>query len=328
MKNRRMASYLITGVAGFIGSSIARELVRRGEQVRGIDNFETGKHENIAPILDRLEFMESDIRDRDGLKDAFAGVDCVFHQAALPSVPLSVGDPVRSHDINITGTLNVLLAARDAKVKRVVYAASSSAYGETLTLPKREDMLPHPVSPYAVQKLTGELYMQCFNRVYGLETVSLRYFNVFGPHQDPSSPYSGVIAKFITQMLEGESPTIFGDGEQSRDFTYIDNAVQANLLAAAAPAEAVSGQVFNIGVARQISLNQTIQVLREIIGFAGPLKHAPPRVGDVKHSLADISRARKAFNYSPDFDFEDGLRRTVSWYKLRSHPTPAASTAV
>src|SRR5258708_16403172 len=281
-----MASYLITGVAGFIGSSIGGELGRRRERVRGIDNFETGKQENIVSILDQLEFMEVDIRDCNGLKDAFAGVDYVFHQAALPSVPLSVGDPVRSHDININGTLNVLLAARDAKVKRVVYAASSSAYGETLTLPKHEDMMPNPVSPYAVQKLTGELYMRCFARVYGLETVSLRYFNVFGPHQDPGSPYSGVIAKFITQMLEGEPPTIFGDVETSRDFTYIDNAVQANLLAAAAPAEAVSGQVFNIGVAQQVSLNQTFQVLREITGFRGPVKDAPPRVGEVKHSLS------------------------------------------
>jgi UDP-N-acetylglucosamine/UDP-N-acetyl-alpha-D-glucosaminouronate 4-epimerase len=323
-----MASHLITGVAGFIGSSIARELVHRGERVRGIDNFETGKQENIASIRDRIEFVEADIRDHDGLKDAFAGINYVFHQAALPSVPLSVGDPVRAHNININGTLNVLLAARDAKVKRVVYAASSSAYGETVTLPKREDMMPNPVSPYAVQKLTGELYMQCFSRVYGLETVSLRYFNVFGPHQDPGSPYSGVIAKFITQMLEGDSPTIFGDGETSRDFTYIDNAVQANLLAASAPAAAVSGQVFNIGVARQISLNQTFQALREITGFRGAAKYAPQRVGDVKHSLADIARAQKAFNYSPDVDFEEGLRRTVAWYKLRPHPTPAASTAI
>jgi len=321
-----MASFLITGVAGFIGSSIARELVRRG--VRGIDNFETGKQENIASIRDRMEFVESDIRDREGLNNVFDGVDYVFHQAALPSVPLSVGDPVRSHDININGTLNILLAARDAKVKRVLYAASSSAYGETLTLPKREDMAPNPVSPYAVQKLTGELYMQCFTRVYGLETVSLRYFNVFGPHQDPSSPYSGVIAKFITQMLEGETPTIFGDGETTRDFTYIDNAVQANLLAAAAPAEAVSGQVFNIGVARQVSLNQTFQILREIIGFKGNVKYASRRVGDVKHSLADISRAQKAFNYSPDIDFEEGLRRTVAWYKLKPNPAPASSTAI
>src|SRR5258707_11401900 len=323
-----MASYLITGVAGFIGSSIARELVRRGERVRGIDNFETGKQENIASLLGPMEFVEVDIRRRDGLKDAFTGVDYVFHQAALPSVPLSVGDPVRSHDININGTLNVLLAARDAKVKRVVYAASSSAYGETLTLPKHEDMMPNPVSPYAVQKLTGELYMRCFARVYGLEAVSLRYFNVFGPHQDPGSPYSGVIAKFIAQMLEGEPPPIFGDGETSRDFTYIDNAVQANLLAAGAPAEAVSGEVFNIGVARKVSLNQTFKILREMIGFKGNVKYAPPRVGDVKHSLADISRAQKAFNYSPDIGFEEGLRRTVEWYKLKPKPAPATSTAI
>jgi nucleoside-diphosphate-sugar epimerase len=320
-----MTSYLVTGAAGFIGSSIAHELVRRGERVRGIDNFETGNQENIAQILDRLDFHEVDILDYPRLREALTGIDCVFHQAALPSVPFSVAEPSRTHNININGTLNVLLAAREAKVRRIVYAASSSAYGETPTLPKHEDMRPNPVSPYAVQKLTGEYYMHCFAKVYGLETVCLRYFNVFGPRQAPGSPYSGVIAKFITNMLEGVSPTIFGDGEQSRDFTYVDNAVQANLLATAAPPEAVVGQTFNIGAGRQVSLNQTFQTLREIIGFQGAVKYASPRVGDVKHSLADISRAKRALTYSPTVDFEEGLRRTVAWYKLGVRSARATS---
>jgi UDP-glucose 4-epimerase len=322
-----MALYLITGAAGFIGSSIARELVRRGDRVRGIDNFETGKPVNIATIHDRIDFREVDILDYRGLKEAMAGVDWIFHQAALPSVPLSVDDPARSHNININGTFNVLVAAREAKVKRIVYAASSSAYGETLTLPKHEEMVPSPVSPYAVQKLTGEHYMQAFSRVYGLETICLRYFNIFGPHQDQSSPYSGVIAKFINKMLAGESPTIYGDGEQSRDFTYVDNAVEANLLAMAAPASAAAGQSYNVGTGRQISLNATFETLRQIIGFKGAVNHAAPRVGDVRHSLADISRARDALQYSPQVGFEEGLRRTVGWYKGNC-VNPQAATAV
>src|SRR3954469_11656521 len=238
-----MAKYLITGVAGFIGSSLARELVRRGESVRGIDNFSTGFRHNIEMIADKLDFREVDLLDEDGLRDACEAMDYVLHQAALPSVPKSVIDPVKSHRANINGTLNLLMAARDAKVKRVVYAASSSAYGETPTLPKREDMSPDPISPYAVQKLTGEQYMKSFYRVYGLETVSLRYFNVFGPFQDPTSQYSGVLAKFCTKMLRGEEPTIYGDGEQSRDFTYIANVVEGNILAATSPAENVAGKM-------------------------------------------------------------------------------------
>ncbi|HET6843672.1 MAG TPA: SDR family oxidoreductase [Candidatus Angelobacter sp.] len=318
-----MSVYLVTGAAGFIGSSLARELLRRGERVRGIDNFETGKRENIADMAGRLDFREVSILDYHGLLEATEGVECIFHQAALPSVPLSVADPVRANNININGTLNVLQAARNSRVKRVVYAASSSAYGETPTLPKREDMFPSPVSPYAVQKLTGEYYMQSFTKVYGLETVSLRYFNIFGPHQDPTSPYSGVIAKFITQMLEGEPPTIFGDGEQSRDFTYVDNAVQANILAASAPAETVVGKCFNIGTGRRISLNLVFQTLCEILDFRGAVKYATARVGDVKHSLADITRAKEALGYLPAIDFEEGLRRTVEWYKLQSPVTSA-----
>jgi UDP-glucose 4-epimerase len=318
-----MSVYLVTGAAGFIGSSLARELLRRGERVRGIDNFETGKRENIADMAGRLDFQEVSILDYHGLLEATEGVECIFHQAALPSVPLSVADPLRANNININGTLNVLQAARNSGVKRIVYAASSSAYGETPTLPKREDMFPSPVSPYAVQKLTGEYYMQSFTKVYGLETVSLRYFNIFGPHQDPRSPYSGVIAKFITQMLEGEPPTIFGDGEQSRDFTYVDNAVQANILAASAPAETVVGRCFNIGTGRRISLNLVFRTLCEILDFRGTVKYATARVGDVKHSLADITRAKEVFGYLPAVDFEEGLRRTVEWYKLQSPLTSA-----
>ena len=231
-----MALYLITGIGGFIGSSLARELLQRGEQVRGVDNFSTGKRENLAQILAQIDFREADILDLDAMKLACAGVDYVLHQAAIPSVPKSVLDPIGSNRANVDGTVNVLVAARDAKVKRVVYAASSSAYGDTPTLPKHERMTPDPISPYAVAKLASEHYMISFYRCYGLETVALRYFNIFGPRQDPSSPYSGVLAKFITLMLAGKQPTIFGDGEQSRDFTYIDNAVEANLLACKAPA--------------------------------------------------------------------------------------------
>ncbi len=241
-----MATYLITGVAGFIGSTLARALLARGEKVVGFDNFSTGKRENLAGMLDRIQFHEADLLDLEALNQACQGVDYVFHEAAIPSVPRSVKDPLSSNRANVDGTLNLLVAARDAKVKRVIYAASSSAYGDTPTLPKREDMLPRPISPYATAKLAGEYYMASFYRCYGLETVCLRYFNVFGPRQDPTSPYSGVLAKFITQMLQGESPTIFGDGKQSRDFTYVDNVVEANLLASTAPASEVAGRVFNV----------------------------------------------------------------------------------
>ena len=252
-----MSLYLITGVAGFIGSSLARAVLSRGDQVRGVDNFATGNRENIAEILDRIDFREADIGDLDAMHKACAGVDFVLHQAAIPSVPKSVLDPLGSNRANVDGTVNVLVAARDAKVKRVVYAASSSAYGDTPTLPKHEDMKPDPISPYAVAKLASEQYMISFYRCYGLETVSLRYFNIFGPHQDPSSPYSGVLAKFITQMLRGEQPTINGDGEQSRDFTYIDNAVDANLLACTAPAQKAAGEMFNVATGRRVTWSAT-----------------------------------------------------------------------
>lgn len=322
-----MAKHLITGIAGFIGSSIARELVSRGESVRGLDDFSTGKWENIAEIANDIDFRGVSLLDKEGVASAVEGIDYVIHQAALPSVPKSVAEPELTHAVNVNGTLNLLLAARDAGVKRVVYAASSSAYGNSETLPKHEGMVPHPISPYAVQKLTGEHYMQAFASVYGLETVCLRYFNIFGPRQDANSQYSAVLAKFITQMQQNESPTIFGDGEQSRDFTFVANAVQANLKACVAPAAEVSGRVFNIATGTRFSLNQTFAMLQKIIGFNGPAKYAEARTGDVKHSLADISLAQKHLGYSADVSFEEGLRRTVEWYRQQQTTPDAAMTA-
>jgi len=316
-----MAKYLVTGAAGFIGSSLVRSLLERGEQVRGIDNFATGRRENLTEVLHQIDFREADLLDLDAIHNACAGVDFVLHQAALPSVPKSVLDPLGSNRTNVDGTVNVLVAARDAKVKRVVYAASSSVYGDdTPTLPKREAMAPNPISPYAVAKLASELYMIAFYRCYGLQTVCLRYFNIFGPRQDPSSPYSGVLAKFSMQMLRGEQPTIFGDGETSRDFTYIDNAVSANLLACSAPAAECAGRVFNCATGRRITLNETFDALKQLTGYKGTVKYGPERGGDIKHSLADITQAEKHLGYKVLVNFEDGLRRTVEWYKRQSQP--------
>jgi nucleoside-diphosphate-sugar epimerase len=312
-----MATYLITGIAGFIGSSLARAVLAQGDKVRGVDNFATGKRENLEEIIGRIDFREANILDLRALREACEGVDFVLHQAAIPSVPKSVLDPLGSNAANVDGTVNVLVAARDAKVKRVVYAASSSAYGDTPTLPKHEEMIPNPISPYAVAKLASEYYMTSFFRCYSLETVSLRYFNIFGPRQDPTSPYSGVLAKFITQMLQGEQPTIFGDGEQSRDFTYIDNAVNANLLACRAPAAPVCGRVFNVATGRRASLKETFAILKKITGFQGDVKFGPERAGDVKHSLADISRTEKHIGYKPLVHFEEGLKKTVDWYRAQ-----------
>ncbi len=310
-----MATCLITGVAGFIGSSLARAALAQGDEVRGIDNFSTGKQENIAEIRGAIDFREADILDLDAVRAACAGVDYVLHEAAIPSVPKSVLDPLGSNRANVDGTVNLLVAARDAKVRRVVFAASSSAYGDTPTLPKHEAMAPDPISPYAVAKTACEYYMLSFYRCYGLETVCLRYFNVFGPRQDPTSQYSGVLAKFIPRMLRGESPTVFGDGSQSRDFTYIDNAVKANMLAASAPAGEAAGRTFNVANGQRVDLNQTIEILRKLTGYTGDVTHGPERSGDIKHSLADISRARKHLRYEPVVAFEEGLRRTVEWYR-------------
>lgn len=318
-----MAKFLITGIAGFIGSAIARALLEHGATVRGIDNLSTGKMQNIEPILDKIEFRQIDIVNLADVRDACRDVDYVFHEAAIPSVPRSVKDPIGSNQANVDGTVHLLVGAREAGVKRVVFAASSSAYGNTATLPKREDMPPSPISPYAVAKVAGELYMQSFYRVYGLETVCLRYFNIFGPRQDPNSQYSGVLALFIRQMMNGETPTIFGDGETSRDFTFIDNAVQANLRASQAPASEVAGRVFNVATGRRFTLNQAFEELKSITGYKGHVIYGPEREGDIKHSLADINLARKAFGYEPNVGFREGLERTVQWYRKQASEVSA-----
>jgi nucleoside-diphosphate-sugar epimerase len=304
---------LVTGGAGFIGSHIAEALVKRGDRVRVLDNLITGRRENLSPFADRIEFIEGDIRDYAATLRAAEGASVIFHQAAVPSVPRSVAEPALNHDINVNGTFNVLMAAREARARRVVYAASSSAYGDTETLPKQEEMSPSPLSPYAAAKLFGEYYCRVFTQVYNLETVSLRYFNVFGPRQDPSSPYSGVISKFITTLLYGETPVIYGDGGQSRDFTYIDNVVDANLRAAES-AQAI-GRVINIGTGVQITLNALLDGLQKIIGSNIPARYEETRAGDIRHSLADISRARELIGYLPLVKFDEGLKRTVEWYR-------------
>ena len=312
----KLAQYLVTGVAGFIGRSIAAALLARGASVRGIDSFITGKRENLIG-LEAMEFLEGNLANPGDCQEACAGVEVIFHEAALASVPRSVADPVTTNLNCVDATLNLLVAAREAGVRRVVYAGSSSAYGDTPTLPKHEEMLPNPISPYAVAKLAGEHYMRTFARVYGLETVVLRYFNVFGPYQDPTSHYSGVLAVFCRKMLAGEQPAIYGDGEQSRDFTFIDNVVAGNLLAADAPSETVSGQSMNLATGARISLNETFDVLCELTGFQGRPAYAPERAGDIRHSLADISRAQQLLGYRPAVDFREGLRRTVAWYRER-----------
>ena len=310
-----MANYLITGIAGFIGSSLAHTLVERGHSVRGVDNLITGKIENLDDIRHKIDFRQADLLDLDAMHDACRDIDYLLHQAAIPSVPRSVKNPIESNRANVDGTLNILVAARDAKVKRMTYASSSSLYGDTPTLPKHEGMLPDPISPYAVSKLTGEYYMRSFYRVYGLETVSIRYFNVFGPRQDPTSMYSGVLAVFITRMLAGEQPTIYGDGEQSRDFTYIDNVVSGNLLACEAPADQVAGKYFNVATGNRVTLNYTYSVLQKLTGYDKSPLYGSPREGDIKHSLADIALAEKHLGYETLVKFEDGLARTVNWYK-------------
>jgi nucleoside-diphosphate-sugar epimerase len=309
-----LAKYLVTGAAGFIGRSIAAALLKRAEDVRGIDNFITGKRGNLAGLED-MEFVEGDLTDPQQCARACEGIEVVFHEAALASVPRSVADPAGTNLHCVTATLNLLVAARACGVRRVVYAGSSSAYGDTPTLPKREDMLPNPISPYAVAKLAGEQYMRAFARVYGLETVVLRYFNVFGPFQDPTSHYSGVLAIFCRRMLAGERPTIYGDGEQSRDFTYIDNVVHANLMAADAAAEKVSGQMMNVATGSRSTLNETFRILRELTGYKGEPSYEALRSGDIRDSLADIGRAGELLGYSPIVDFREGLRRTVEWYR-------------
>src|SRR5467141_574758 len=305
--------FVVTGGAGFIGSNTVDELVRRGESVVVLDDLSSGKEENLAEVRSKISFIKGSITDLEAVRKAMQSADYVLHLAARTSVPRSVKDPLDTNKINIEGTLNVLLAARDAKVKRVVFAASSSAYGETPTLPKVETMQPEPISPYGVTKYVGELYGQTFGRCYGLENVALRYFNIFGPRQDPSSPYSGVLAKFCSAFLEDAQPVVFGDGEQTRDFTYVENAVQANLLACEAPN--ASGRVFNVGVGGRVSLNQVLRELGKITGKKLEAKYEPPRDGDIRDSQADISQAQEFLGYQPNVTFEEGRARTVEWYR-------------
>jgi UDP-glucose 4-epimerase len=306
-----MAAYLVTGGAGFIGSHIVEELLELGEQVRVLDNFSTGKRENIEPFLGRIELIEGDLRDPDKVKEAVSGAEYVLHQAALASVQRSVRDPVMTDAVNVGGTVKLLTAAKKARVKRVIFASSSSVYGDTPVLPKTETMLPNPLSPYAASKLAGEHYCRAFYRVFGLETVVLRYFNIFGPRQDPSSPYAAVIPLFLEALLGGEQPTVFGDGLQSRDFTYVANAVRANLLAIQAPEAA--GKIFNIACGERHSLLDLVQNLNEILRKKIAPRFAEARTGDVKHSLADISQARLGLGYEPRVGFAEGLRRTAEW---------------
>jgi nucleoside-diphosphate-sugar epimerase len=305
-------TYLVTGGAGFIGSHLAEALLRRGATVRIVDNFLTGKRENLAHVT-QAEFIEGDLADPDVARRAVAGIDYVLHQAAIPSVPRSVLDPVTSNRANIDATLNVLVAARDAGVKRVVYAGSSSAYGNAPTLPKVETMPTAPLSPYALQKLVGEQYCQMFTRLYGLETVTIRYFNVFGPRQDPSSPYSGVISLFISALCEGRRPTIFGDGGQTRDFTYVENVVDGVLRAT--QANGASGEVINVATGGRISLRQLFEAVRERVGVDVEPVFDEPRPGDVRDSQADITKAKTILGYEPLVSFDEGLGRTVAWYR-------------
>jgi UDP-glucose 4-epimerase len=313
-----MSNFLVTGGAGFIGSALARGLLKNGaSRVTIVDNLLTGYERNLDEIRGSVDFRNVDIRDYDALRKTMDGVEVVFHEAAIPSVPRSIKDPLPSHDININGTFNVLRAAKDAGVRRVIYAASSSAYGDTLVMPKVETMRPLPKSPYAAQKLMGEYYLSVWASCFGLETISLRYFNVFGPRQDPTSQYSGVLSIFITSVLERRTPTIFGDGETSRDFTFVEDVVGLNLKAAAAPASA-SGQVFNAGNGGRITLNEAWTLLQKFEGVSIPAKYGPPRSGDVRDSQADTTAAVRELGHAPKWTFEAGLRETLEWYRSQS----------
>ena len=314
-----MSQYLVTGGAGFIGSHLTEELVRRGHRVRVVDSLVTGKRSNLDHISG-VEFLEGDLADLDVARRAVADVEFVLHQAAIPSVPRSVKDPITSNRANVDATLNILVAARDAGVKRLVFAASSSAYGDTPTLPKHEGMPTNPLSPYALQKVIGEQYLRMFTRLYGLETVSIRYFNVFGPRQDPSSPYSGVISVFATALLENRSPTIYGNGEQTRDFTYVANVVDGVLRAC--EAAGASGEVINVATGGRVSLNQLFEEMRKLVGADVRPKYAEPRAGDVRDSQADITKSQQLLGYQPIVSFEDGLRQTVDWYRTAWAATP------
>jgi UDP-glucose 4-epimerase len=332
-----MTSYLVTGGAGFIGSHLVEALLRRGDRVRVVDNFVTGKRDNVdaafqnarraQPRLERApELIAGDLADEDVARRAVEGVDFVLHQAAIPSVPRSVKDPVTSNRANITATLNVLVAAQASGVKRVVYAGSSSAYGDTATLPKREDMPTNPLSPYALQKLVGEQYLQLFTRLYALETVTIRYFNVFGPRQDPSSAYSGVISRFLLALTSGDQPVIYGDGEQTRDFTYVANVVDGVLRAVDAPL--ASGEVINVATGGRISLNELLRVLQRLTGNHARARYEAGRAGDVRDSQADISKAERLLGYRPSVDLEEGLKRTLAWFRGEDTTVRSSSATV
>ena len=308
-------TYLVTGGAGFIGSHIAERLVRDGHRVRVLDDFSSGKNANLESFVEGIEIVRGDIRDARLVNEASRGVEVVFHEAALGSVPRSVADPLSTHEVNITGTFNVLLAARDAGVKRVVYASSSSVYGETPVLPKHEEMIPQPLSPYALSKLVGEHYAQVFKKVYGFEVVALRYFNIFGPRQDLESQYAAVIPRFITALLTGNSPVVYGDGLQSRDFTYVENVVDANLLAA--EADGAAGRAFNVACGGRYTLIELLDRLKELIGSEIEAAHEPSRAGDVRDSQASIEAAQRVLGYRVSVGFEEGLRKTVDWYRTQ-----------
>jgi UDP-glucose 4-epimerase len=308
-----MSNYLVTGGAGFIGSHLVHRFVEAGHRVRVLDNFLTGKHENLAEVAGRVDLIDGDLCRPEDCKRACDGIDVVFHEGARPSVPMSVERPDLSHDVNVNGTFNILMAARDAKVKRLVYAASSSAYGEAVEPSKHEGIVPTPLSPYAVNKLVGEHYLRAFYECYGLETISLRYFNVFGPRQDPKSQYAAAIPAFVSAILREEPPTIYGDGEQTRDFTYIDNVVHANRLAA--EAKVTHGEVINAACGNAVTVNQVISLINELLGKNVKPNHVPDRAGDIKHSLADISLAKKVIGYEPIVSFDEGLRQAIDWYR-------------
>ena len=310
-----MAKYLVTGGAGFIGCNLVRYLLAKGQEVVVLDNFATGKRENLADVLGRIELVEGDVRDRATVDRVTAGCKAVFHEAALGSVPRSVEDPLTSHDVNVNGTINVLEAARAAGVKRIIFAASSSAYGNQEESPKHEGMVPAPISPYAAGKLACEEYMQAYAAAYGMETLCLRYFNVFGPNQDPQGAYAAVIPAWVSRLLRRQAPVVFGDGEQSRDFCYIENVWDANWLAANVPAAACKGQAINIACNRATSLNQILKQLNELLGLKAKAVYQAERPGDVKHSLADISRAKAVLGYQPKVYFEEGLAKAIDWYR-------------
>jgi nucleoside-diphosphate-sugar epimerase len=318
--------YAVTGGAGFIGSHLVEHLVAAGQEVTVLDDCSTGKRENIAAWNDRIDFVEGSVVDLATCRRAVAGADFVLHQAALASVPRSLKDPVATHHANVTGTLNVLIAARDTGVKRVVYAASSSAYGNTPELPKHEEMVPRPLSPYGVSKLAGECYLRAFHASFGVQVIALRYFNVFGPRQDPKSQYAAVVPRFITAALADEPPSIYGDGEQTRDFTFVANVVHANMLACEAPAEAC-GEAYNVGCGSAVSLNALWRRIAELTHCTARARYEPSRAGDVHDSLASLARSRRALGYEPLMDLDGGLRATVEWFEAQTHPSRLGALA-